>query len=136
MNREFGYNIRGAGDNRRLSEETKQLISQAKIGVSVHTKSSKKKISDALRGRIHTKESREKRSQKLKGYVWPDSVRDQWSITHRRSVPYPPVISPDGNVYTVTNMTRFCKEHGLNQQSMSRMIRGELNHHHQWKIAK
>lgn len=133
-NREFGYNIRGTGDNRFMTDETKQLISKSKKGVPVHTKSSKRKLALAARNRTHTKESRLKRSQKLKGYVWPDVIRDQWAVTHRDGKQYPSIVSPDGSVHQLTNMTRFCKEHNLLQQSMSKLVNGQLNHHRNWRI--
>ncbi len=133
--REFGYNIRGTGDNRAVSEETKQKISASKKGIPVHTKISKRKLAEHARNKIHTKESRLKRSQKLKGYVWPDNVRDQWAKTHRGNKQYPPIKSPNGTVHQIVNMTRFCEEYGLIQQSMSKVVNGQLQHHRKWRIA-
>lgn len=136
LHREFGYNIRGGGNNRFLSDETKRLISKNKTGVSVHTEKSKKLIADASRNRIHTTESRKKRSKKLKGYKWPEYVKNQWAISQRKGQPYPVLISPNGEKYKVVNMTQFCKTHNLIQQSMSRLVNKQLRHHHGWKLCQ
>ena len=38
------------------------------------------------------------------------------------------VVSPEGKVYEGTNCQPFAKEYGLNPQSFTAMVRGELNH--------
>jgi group I intron endonuclease len=132
--RQFGYNIRGTGDNRFVTEETKKRISTSKLGVPVHTKASKAKIRKASRNRIHTIESKLKRSVKLKGYVWPIEVRNQWAKTHRHDKEYPIILSPNAIEYQPVNMSAFCAEHNLLQQSMSKLILGQLKSHHGWVI--
>jgi group I intron endonuclease len=134
LNRKFGYNIRGPGDNKFMPEETRRRVSQSKLGVSVHTPESIEKIRQASKNRVHSQASREKRSQKLKGCVQSVKLRDQWAQAHRK-LPYPLLISPDGQLYDVVNLTRFAKEHGLVQQSLSRLVNKQLTQHKGWTIS-
>ncbi len=135
LNRECGYNIRGGGDNAFLSEETKKLISETKKGVSVHTIESKAKIVKFLTGRIHSEESKRKRSEKLKGMKWSETQKDIWAQSHRK-VGYPSLVSPSGKIFNIVNATRFAKEVGLTQQSLSRLINGQLKSHKGWTILE
>lgn len=134
LNRKFGYNIRGGGNNRFLSEDTKKKISQSKLGVSIHTAESRKKISDAQTGKIHSVESRRKRSKKLKGIVWSESVINSWILGHRKGVPYPTLQAPNGQIYTLTNATQFAMEHNLSQQSISRLANGRVKQYKGWTV--
>tara|TARA_R100001082_G_scaffold87168_1_gene53672 strand:- start:397 stop:732 length:336 start_codon:yes stop_codon:yes gene_type:complete len=35
----------------------------------------------------------------------------------------------EGNVYTVENMSKFCRDHDLNKSALYKVISGERNHH-------
>lgn len=48
---------------------------------------------------------------------------------------YPPLISPDGKVFTVTNITKFAEEHGLNRGAIGEVLRGNTAKHKGWKQA-
>lgn len=133
LDRKFGYNIRGPGDNKFMPEETKILLSKAKKGKPVHSEESKEKLREYAKNRIHSEESKQKRSEKLKGYVWSDEIRDQWAQSHRAK-PYPVLIGPDLTQYNVVNLTRFAKEHGLVQQSLSRLVNNQLTQHKGWTV--
>jgi group I intron endonuclease len=133
LDRTFGYNIRGPGDNKFMLKETRHRISQAKLGVSVHTPESIEKIRQSSKNRIHSQESREKRSQKLKGYKWSQEICDARSKNFRKE-PYPILVSPDGHRYDVVNLTRFAKEHGLVQQSLSNLVNKHLTQYKGWTI--
>jgi len=134
LDRRFGYNIRGPGDNKFMPKETRLRVSQSKLGVSVHTPESIEKIRQSSKNRVHSQESRKKRSEKLKGYTWSVEIRDQWAKSHRKT-PYPILVSPDGQHYEVVNLTRFAKEHGLVQQSLSRLVNKQLTQHKGWTIS-
>lgn len=41
--------------------------------------------------------------------------------------------SPDGEVFTVSNLTQFCREHGLTQGAMSHVIAGRHLTHKGWR---
>lgn len=43
------------------------------------------------------------------------------------------IISPDGKEFRLTNLTQFCKEHGLQQTKMSAVAKGQRTHHKGWK---
>ncbi len=136
LNRNYGYNIRFGGNNRKLSEETKLRISKSKTGIPVHTEESKRKISKFLTGKPKSEETRRKLSESLKGYVWPDEVKNMWALAHRNNIPYPILISPDNKEVVVENMTQFCKGTELSQQAMSRLVRGKHVSYKGWTIKQ
>lgn len=50
---------------------------------------------------------------------------------------YPPLISPEGTIYTnITNVKKFCEEHNLTQVRVSALYLGKQSHHKGWKIYK
>ena len=61
-----GYNLKEGGDNGKLSEETKQKISEAHIG-KTHTEETKQKISESLIGKIHAEETKQKIGEAQQG---------------------------------------------------------------------
>lgn len=44
--------------------------------------------------------------------------------------------SPDGTVYTVTNVAQLCKEHGLNGSNMYNVFTGRASNHRGWTKVK
>jgi len=42
------------------------------------------------------------------------------------------VLSPEGELHTGTNLFEFCREHGLNQSAMSRVVAGKRPRHKGW----
>lgn len=64
------YNICPTAGNRagsKHSEETRQKMSQARVGKPIHTEESRMKIGEANRGRLKTPEQIEKHRSKIKG---------------------------------------------------------------------
>lgn len=58
----------------------------------------------------------------------------------RRSGPqsgraYPPVKSPDGLIYYVTNATKFAKEHELHQGHFAELLMGKIKSHKKWVLV-
>ena len=53
---------------------------------------------------------------------------------HNRGIVYPPIKSPTGEVYEVTNTRAFAREHGLNHSSLGKVLRGVNKHHLGWKL--
>lgn len=47
---------------------------------------------------------------------------------------YPPLISPDGKVYIVTNIAKFARDNGLNSGHLGAVLRGKEVHHKGWKL--
>lgn len=44
--------------------------------------------------------------------------------------------SPDGEVVEVTNLAKFCRDNGLTQPLLSRVVLGRNNHHKGWTLCK
>lgn len=44
------------------------------------------------------------------------------------------IISPTGVVYDITNLNRFCVEHGLTKQSMIGVFKGKIYQSHGWRL--
>ena len=47
---------------------------------------------------------------------------------------YPPIYSPDGNVYKVTNAKQFAIEHNLNHSHLVGVLNGKRKTHKQWHL--
>lgn len=53
-----------------------------------------------------------------------------------QGIKYPPVVSPEGIVYSnIENLTQFAKEHNLQAQNLSKLLKGERKTHLGWKLA-
>ena len=80
-----GYNLTSGGDNhKKLSEETRKKISEARKGktFSVETR---KKISEANKGKKHTAKTRQKMSETRKGQPCTDETRQKISQAKKGS---------------------------------------------------
>lgn len=54
-------------------------------------------------------------------------------IGNRSSLKYSPIVSPEGKVYEVTNLSSFCLEHGLDTGNLSKVLRGLRKSYNGWK---
>ncbi len=52
----------------------------------------------------------------------------------KRTLIYKNVISPDGKIYTIDVMNRFCESHNLRSGHMRSLMKGTRNHHKGWKV--
>lgn len=48
---------------------------------------------------------------------------------------YPPLMSPDGQVYEVCGVPTFCKEHGLTKQLLYNVLNGKSKSHKGWQLV-
>ena len=72
-----GYNLKTGGSHGLHSEESKNLISENRKGISCpHTESSKKKISEALKGKKLIESHKNNISISKKGKKWTDKQRE------------------------------------------------------------
>ncbi len=51
-----------------------------------------------------------------------------------KGIVYPPIISPEGTTYNITNIRSFAEEHGLNQGHLGAVMRGKEFQHKGWKL--
>jgi hypothetical protein len=49
-------------------------------------------------------------------------------------ITYPPVVSPTGDVHNITNLTEFCRLHGLQRSNFRKVLRGKRSVHFGWKV--
>jgi len=94
-----------------------------------------------LRGVVVPKERRDKISKTLMGHPVSTKVRERLrslftgTPNYKNAKTYYGIVSPNGCIYeSVTNLTQFCKEHGLSQGLMSKVVRGERHHHRNWTV--
>lgn len=53
-----------------------------------------------------------------------------------RGIVYPPVLSPSGNIYTnITNLSKFCEEHGLCRPNFRKVLLGKIKSSLGWKLV-
>jgi group I intron endonuclease len=151
--RENGYNIRGAGNNGTVSEETKQKQSNRmkgnkhhqfgkkhskewnlniKIGnMGKHTgviksQKTKTKISETLKLK-YGKDLNLKEEKKIfwKTYFKQKKWKWLWTLT-----------DPTGNKIYVKNLSRFCTDNNLLSRSMSCVAEGKMHNHRGWIATK
>ena len=82
----------------------------------IHSLESRHKISNALRGKKHSEESKVKRA------------------LSRRKVAYPCIVSPSGITHSVSDMTNFCRLHGLHQTGMFDLVNGKCRQYKGWTL--
>jgi hypothetical protein len=111
------------------SEETKRKMSVSAKGLirSPHSSETKLKMSVTMKGRKLSEEHKLKMSIAAKGRTLSDEHKLKISKTWT-------LIDPNGNQFTIKNLTKFCRENNLQQASMSRVAKGEQNHHKGWKV--
>jgi len=53
-----------------------------------------------------------------------------------RGIAYPPVQSPDGIIYTnISNLSKFCEEHGLCRPNFRKLLKGKINSSFGWRLV-
>ncbi len=136
--------ISKANKGKIRSEEQRKRISEAKKGTIVSLESRKKrsehmsiksnnpsydinvrkKISEALKGRVFSEAHKQRISKSKKGVV---SSFSRWQITY-----------PDGSIVIIENLKDFCRENDLNYSSMKNMVRvkPKQGHHKGFKCEK
>jgi hypothetical protein len=60
----------------------------------------------------------------------------KYSPNRKSSAKHYSITSPEGVVYDIQNLTRFCTQHNLNAGAMSQVGQGKLPHHKGWKCAR
>jgi group I intron endonuclease len=84
-------------------------------------------------GYKHTAETRKKMSLSKQGHKHTPESRAKLQEAKRDKMKTLIAISPDGTEYLVHGVKAFCREHHLIPGELSRVARGERNHHRGWK---
>ena len=84
-----------------------------------HTEETKLKMSESNKGLIRSPETRLKLSKSRSKRI--ESSSKTWVL-----------IDPNGDKFTIKNLSKFCRENDLQQASMSRVTSGKLKHHKGW----
>jgi group I intron endonuclease len=117
-NPESVMNIGECVDNPRRgmahSTETKTQISTAKLGNQCAVGNS------GRLGRSHSEVTKVRMSK-------PRTWKNKENIISVHTKPYR--LEKDGQIYAGANIRQFCREHGLNQSAMSKVLRGRNRHH-------
>jgi hypothetical protein len=117
-----------------LTEEHKQKLSNAKKGKPgtkwtdahklQHSADRKGKASNRP-GFKHTEEHKLKMSIMQKGKVLKDEDILKWC---KRFI----ITDPNGNVYDILNLNKFCRENGLTNSNMTYVAKGKYSNHKGW----
>ena len=94
--------------------------------VQVHT------IRDISKGKSHRWLSQEFPEDYInmltfKGVREKNTAKDQ-------NIHYPEIISPDGNIYSITNLSSFAREHGLNKSHLCGVLNKKRLSHLGWSL--
>lgn len=116
------------------TEKTKKIISQ-KNKITHNTKQTKKKLSIAGKQAWTNPLYKEKTFEANKIGKNTAKYKKTHSEKLRKHVPYPKLIDPNGNIYTITtSLADFEKLHNLN--GLGAVVNGKRLHHKGWKIYK
>jgi hypothetical protein len=130
--RKMSENRRGSNNpqwNKPMSDEVREKISKANTGKK-RSSEVKESISLALTGRKHSEETRQKIAEGNRGRVHSKASRQKMSKS--REVHQYEFVSPDGTVYSSTNFTQFCEDHGINKGNFFQVIQGKKSHCKGW----
>ncbi len=119
-----GYNLRAGGNGRGgCSDETRERISQAKKGVKLSVPH-RRSLSEAHKGNRWSEEHRRKASRFMKGKkLSPEAYANALKSNSKDYV----LIDPDGKEIHITNMAAFCRDNGLLNTAMCKLVRGRLD---------
>lgn len=120
-----------------------------------HTNETKKLISEKILIKLKDEEFRKSRinygeKNGMYGTDRSNELNPMWGVRHskesiakmkgprgecKKSQKIGKLISPDGTLYEFKGITKFCKEHNLNQSKISQVINKKIVHHKGWKNA-
>lgn len=62
------------------------------------------------------------------------SRKGLWDAEHQ-GIKYPPIKDPYGNIYNITNLQKFAREHNLNNSSLHQLLKGKRKSCSKWVLA-
>jgi hypothetical protein len=83
------------------------------------------------------------KSHKWLASIYPEDYDCLLNLLHNRvyntakhkSIEYPPILSPDNTVHTITNLSEFAREHSLNKSHLCGVLNKVRKTHKGWKLA-
>lgn len=109
---------------RCLTPEHRAALSLAKTGTKL-TQETRIKLSNTKKGVRPSQEIIEKRRAGLLKSKKIDAQTHNWTVT-----------SPEGCVYHIRNLTKFCKQQNLRDGCMSLVASGKRQHHKGWTCVR
>jgi len=125
-----GYNLTTGGDNKRLSDETKNKISNSNKGKKA-SEETRKRLSDSHKG-IKMSEMTKIKLRLINKGKKPSENTIKGSIQHNQKT-YT-LKSPSGEIVTFTNMKEFCKENNLCNSKLCLVASGKRKNHKGWTL--
>jgi len=127
------YNIalggRGAGTH---NEETKKKMSEAHKGKKKSAET-KQKMSEAHKGKKKSAETKQKIGEANKGRVpWIKGKKLSQSQIDKSAKDYI-ITYLDGHEEKIKNLNRFCRENNLHRGNLTFVAQGKRKHHKGWK---
>lgn len=115
LNPKNGYNIVGhdVEGGRFFTQETKNKISKSRCG---------KKLSQSHCDSI----SLSNKGKKPKQHTIDAAIKSRVASIE--------LVSPNGEIVTITNITKFCKNNGLDRVCIYRVINGQYEQHKNWRL--
>jgi group I intron endonuclease len=123
-----GYNIKAGGGNKKLSEETKQKISNSNKGKIV-TEETRKNLSESHKGWIPSEETRQKWRDAFSGKRPSDNTINASIEAHQKEYT---LLNPDGELITFINMAKFCRDNNLSNAKLCLVASGKRKFHKGW----
>lgn len=132
---------------RKHSDEVKEKIRNAHLGrkktpehiANMGVSRRGRKASDETRAKLRairsnpSLELRYKFGNATRGKNRPLEAVQKTAQAHMREYV---ITDPQGNEYRIKGLAAFCREHGLDQGSMSHIMRGKQSHHKGWKCRR
>ena len=122
---------------KKLFEEHPELKPKPPSAKGIkHTAETRERMSKAQKGKIISFETRKKISNTLKGIPTGPKTKEHIEKQAAARARNWLVVDPQGNEQLITNLSKFCKEHRLNDKIMSNIAHGKGNQHKGWKCEK
>lgn len=114
----------------KYTQEMRNRVSKQWRGVK-KSKETRKKMSISRKGWTPTQEVRENMRLSHLGKKFSKETKEKMSKARCKKIYY--LISPNGDLYIIDNLTKFCKDNILDNSNMSRVVRGIQKYHKGWE---